>query len=255
MLKFITSIVLLFIFIFSTPLSAQVLNVEKIRADADTTGWTGELAFDASLNKFNDRVIKLGGEANASFFSSRHVYLLLSNLDLVNVDGASLVSNGYIHSRATFLRKEKLSPELFVQYQYNENLGLKNRGLAGGGIRFTLLSRPGLRGHFSTGLMSEYEEWGLSDNQSAENTFLKSTNNLVIRGRLSPQASLSLIGYYQARPGHFFKPRVTSENRLNIRISEQLSFQLSFALTYDFEPVIDIPNLTYELQNGLVYSF
>lgn len=244
-----------FFFLFSHSLFGQVLNVEKVRADADTTGWTGELAFDASLNKSNDRIIKLGGEANASYFSNLHAYLLLSDIDLVNIDGVSLVSNGYVHGRATFLRKEKLSPELFAQYQYNENMGLKNRELAGGGLRYTFISRPDLRGHFSTGLMAEYEEWGLSENQSVKNTFLKSTNNLVLRGRLSPQATLSLIGYYQARPNQFFKPRVTSENRLNFLISERLSFQVNFTLTYDIDPVIDIPNLTYELKNGLVYSF
>ncbi|PWN08234.1 DUF481 domain-containing protein [Rhodohalobacter mucosus] len=236
------------------PATAQVLNVEQVRADSDTTGWVGELGFDLSLNKFNDRVLKTGGEANASYFSHLHQYILLTQLDIVTVDGNPLVSDGYSHLRATLLRKKPLSPELFTQYQYNNNLDLKNRALAGAGVRYNFLNGESISGSFSTGLMAEYEEWELSDTETVENTFLKSTSNLVIRGQLNPQASLTLIGYYQARPDRFFEPRVTSENRLTLRISERLSFRVNFTLMYDTDPVIDVPNLTYELKNGLVFT-
>lgn len=234
---------------------SQVLNVERVRADADTTGWTGEVGTDFSLSKYNDRVIKVGTQANMAYFSRLHGYLLLSNLDLVDVDGNSLVSNGYIHLRSTLLRKHRLSPEFFLQYQYNNNLGLQNRALAGTGVRYTFLSRPTLGGHISTGLMFEYEEWGLPEDQTVEKNLIKSTSNLVVRGQINPQTSLTMIGYYQARPDQFFKPRATSENQLNIKISRTMTFRVSFTMTYDVDPVIDIPNLTYELKNGIVLSF
>ncbi|WP_141691508.1 DUF481 domain-containing protein [Rhodohalobacter halophilus] len=235
--------------------SSQVLNVERNRADGNSNGWTGELGTDFSLNKYNDRVIKVGGQANASYFSDRHSYLMLSSIDLVNVDGNSLVSNGYVHLRATFQREKTLSPEIFTQYQYNNNLGLQNRALGGAGVRYTFLSRDHLRGHFSTGLMYEYEDWGLNNEVSVQNELLKSTSNLVIRGDLNEQTSLTMIGYYQARPDRFFKPRATSENQLNIRMSRSLTFRVNFTMTYDVEPVIDVPKLTYELKNGIVLSF
>ncbi len=253
---FYTTLFFLLILTFLTEqATAQVLNVERVRAEADTTGWTGEIGADFALNKYNDRIIKVGNQANMAYFSPRHAYLLLSSIDLVNVDGQSLVSNGYIHLRTTLLRKESLSPELFLQYQYNNNLGLRNRALAGGGVQYTFLSRPNLRGHISTGLMFEYEEWGVEDHLSVENSLLKSTSNLSIRGRINPQTSVTVIGYYQARPDNFFKPRATSENQLNINISRNLIFRVNFTLMYDFEPVIDVPNLTYELKNGIVLTF
>ncbi|MEX0906598.1 MAG: DUF481 domain-containing protein [Balneolaceae bacterium] len=242
------------LFLFSAPVSAQVLNVEKVRGEADTTGWAGELGFNLSLSKFNDRILKMGGQANVAYFFEEHASLLLSNIDLVNIDGASLISTGYIHSRTTFLRKNKVSPEFFIQYQYNNNLGLKNRMLTGGSLRFTFLDRPDLTGNISTGLMYEYEEWETADERSVENNFIKSTSNIVLRGQLNPQTSLLIIGYYQARPDRFFQPRATSENQLIIRISDRLSFAANFSLTYDVAPVTDIPNLTYELKNGLIFS-
>jgi hypothetical protein len=243
------------LFFIADSVQAQVLNVERVRAEADTTGWTGEIGADFALNKYNDRVIKVGNQANMAYFSHRHAYMLLSSIDLVNVDGNSLVSNGYVHLRSTLLRKESFSPELFVQYQYNNNLGLRNRALAGGGVQYTFLARPNIRGHISTGLMFEHEEWGVDNNTSVENNLIKSTSNLSIRGRINPQTSVTIIGYYQARPDKFFKPRATSENQLNINISQNLIFRVNFTLMYDFDPVVDVPNLTYELKNGIVLSF
>lgn len=251
-MKFILFVVALLLSTHS--LSAQVLNVEQVRTDSDTTGWVGELGFDLSINKFNDRVFKSSGQANSAYFTDKHQFLMISQLDLVNVDGNSLISNGYVHLRSTLLRKENLSPELFTQYQYNENLGLQNRALAGAGIRYTFLSTPKLTGRFSTGIMFEHEEWGLENDLIVNTNYVKSTNNLVVRGELTPDTSLQLIGYYQARYNRFFEPRVTSENQLNMKLTQNLTFRVSFTLTYDVEPVIDVPNLTYELKNGLVFS-
>ncbi len=239
---------------FST-LKAQLLNVERIRTVADTTGWHGDLGFDLSVNKYRDRIFKLGNQANAAYYSNLHNYIFLTNLEIINVDGSSLVSSGYAHLRAVFLRKRTLSPELFVQHQYNNNLGLRGRALAGAGIRYTFLSRDAITGRFSTALMHEYENWRLSGEEGIQNNFIKSTNNLSLRGDLSEQTSLQIIGYYQARPSRFFEPRVTLENQLNIRMSRWVLFSVSFVLTNDSDPVIDIPKLTYELKNGIIISF
>ncbi|MEX0661542.1 MAG: DUF481 domain-containing protein [Balneolaceae bacterium] len=237
---------------------AQVLNVESFRtqADVDTTArWYGETGFDVTLSKFNDRVFKLGNQTNAAYFTGKHRYLFLTNVELINVDGSSVISNGYFHLRGTFQENKTFSPEVFSQFQYNENLGMKERFLTGASVRYTFLDEPTIRGSFVTGAMVEYEKWGIADQQNVENTFLKSTSSLSIRGKLSDTTQLLLIGYYQARPDRFFKPRVTSENQLTMRISQRLTFRVNFTLTYDVEPIIDIPNLTYELKNGLVISF
>ena len=240
---------------FATSLNAQLLNVERIRTIADTTGWHGDLGFDLTLNRYNDHVLRLGNQANTSYYSRLHNYVFLTNLEIINVDGSSLVSSGYGHVRGVFLRERTFSPEVFLQYQYNNNLGLRGRSLAGAGLRYTFISRNGLTGRISSALMYEFEKWRLSGDQSIESNFVKSTNNISLRGRLSDASTLLVIGYYQARPDLFFLPRATLENQLNIRMSSWASFSVSFVMTHDARPVIDIPKLTYELKNGLLISF
>src|SRR6056297_3359685 len=254
--RFFGSAVLL-IFI-TAPLYGQVLNVESFRTEAaiDTTAsWSGETAFDVSLSKFNESVFLLGNETNASYFSGKHRYLFLTSVELINVDGASVISNGYFHLRSTFNENKTVSPEIFTQYQYNENLGLNERYLFGGSIRYRFLDRPGIRGSLVTGAMFEHEQWRLEDGSIVENNLLKSTSNIAVRGQLTETTQLLLIGYYQARPDQFFKPRVTSENQLNMQISKYLTYRVKFTLTYESEPIGETPDLIYTQKNGLVFSF
>lgn len=249
-------IVVLFIGLATiTDLQAQLLNVERIRSDADSIGWHGDIGFNFSVNRLNDRVIRLSNSTNTSYNSLKHTYLLLTSLELVNVDGTPLVSSGYFHLRSQFVRDRTFSPELFVQYQYNENLGLDNRSLAGGGVRFNFLQRDRITGSLFSGVMFEYEEWSLTGEESITNNLWKSTSNIGLAGYINPQTRLLIIGYYQARPDRFFETRATLESQLNVRISRFVTFAVSFTMTYDTDPVIDIPELTYELKNGLLINF
>jgi len=127
--------------------------------------------------------------------------------------------------------------------------------LAGGGVRYNFLSGENLTGHIATGLMYEFEEWKLSGEEAVENDYLKSTSNISVIGRINPQTSLLLTGYYQARPGKFFRPRAIMESQLNVRMSRYLSLSVSFTMQHDAEPIIDVPKLTYELKNGILINF
>ncbi len=247
-------IVLVSLLIFSDA-SAQILNVERARGAADSVGWGGEIGFDFTINKFDERVTEAESESALFYTSKKHNYILLSSLEFVDVDGSSIINSGYIHSRSTFRSKKRLSPEIFLQYQYNNNLGLTNRRLGGAGIRYRFLTTDRLTGAFSTGMMAENEEWEPAEGENIENTFLKSTSNLALRGSVSENASLLLIGYYQARPDKFFEPRATLESQLGVKLSKHITLAVSFVMTHDANPIIDIPKVTYELENGLIFTF
>lgn len=253
----ITNKILLIIVFMLFPLASvsQVLNVERFRTDADTANvWLGELKFDFSLNKQNTSVLALGNETNLAHFTRRHVYYFLNQINLVMVDEKSLVSDGYFHLRGTFDRRNSWSPESFVQFQYNLNWGLKRRALAGATMRYRYLNTSAMRGSISTGLMIENEFWRESGEEAVEKNLIKSTTSLLIRGRIAEQAELVLMGYYQAPPESFFRPRVTGDAKLNLRISRNMTFTTQFVLTYDAEPLIDVTRVVYRLTNGIVIS-
>ena len=243
------------IFLLLPDVNAQLLNVERIRMDPDTTGWNGDISVDLSLNRLNDRVIRLNNTSNTSYQTEQHIYLLLTSLELVSIDGNSLVSSGYVHLRSQFLRKKTFSPELFFQHQYNENLGLKNRTLIGSGVRYSFLDRSRIVGNLFTGVMFEHEKWGLRTDEEVLRNLLKSTSTVSVTGQITPETRLLLIGYYQIRPEYPLEPRATLESELLIRISRLFSLSVNYTMTYDTDPVIDIRGLTYELTNGLLIHF
>lgn len=236
-------------------LQAQLLNVESARANADSVGWYGQLEFDLSLNQYNEKVLEFTNESNVSYFSKKHAYLLLNKLKAVNIDGSSVISSGYSHLRTTLFRKNRLSPEGFLQYQYNNNLGLQNRALGGIGFRYILFKEENWTGSLSSGFMMEYEEWKLAQQPEIKNNFLKSTSNIALRGQLTPQTAFLLIGYYQARPTHFFEARSIMETQLQVSVTHHIALNIEFTASYDANPVIDIPQWTYELSNGMVIKF
>lgn len=245
---------ILFIILMSLSLhaKAQLLNVESVRANADSAGWYGKLEFDLSLNRYNEQVFEFTNESNLSYFTGVHAYMLLNKLKFVTLDGNALISSGYVHLRSTFLRNERLSPEFFVQYQYNNNLGLNNRALGGGGIRYRFFRTEIWQASFSTALMYEFEEWQLADQPSVNNEYVKITSNIRLNGKVSDNASFILVGYYQARPEQFFQARSILESKLTMDLSKRVAVSIGFTASYDADPIIDIPNLTYELSNGIV---
>lgn len=234
---------------------AQLLNIESVRANADSAGWYGALEVDLSLNRYNETVMELTNESNISYFSQKHAYLLLNKLKIVNLDGNSVVSSGYSHLRSTFIRKNRISPELFFQYQYNSNQGLESRALAGVGFIYRLFETEKWTGSFSSGLMTEYERWQLNQQPAIENRLIKSTSNILLRGNLNEQTSFLLVGYYQARPDKFLNSRSILETKLKVKINQSIALSLGFTTAYDVDPVIDIPKWTYELTNGIVINF
>lgn len=251
----ILSVLTLFLLLFTVPVQAQLLNVESVRANTDSPGWHGELEFDLSLNRYNEQVFEFTNESNLSYFTERHAYMLLNKLKFVNLDGTSLISSGYIHLRSTLLRNERLSPEIFVQYQYNNNLGLNNRAISGAGVKYRFHRTENWQASISTALMYEFEEWQLASQPSIKNEFLKTTSNIRLNGKISDDATFLLVGYYQARPDQFFEARSILESKLKMDLSKRLAVSISFVASYDAKPIIDIPNWTYELSNGLVVKF
>lgn len=241
--------------LFFADVSAQILNVERVRSRADSIGLGGEIGLDLTIEKYNDRVTTAENESALFYTSKNHNYILLSSLEFVDVEGSSIINSGYVHARSTFRSKKKFSPELLLQYQYNNNLGLAKRRLAGIGIRYRFLSTGHLSGTISTGVMAENEEWNPEEGENIENTFIKSMSNIALRGSINETTSLLLIGYYQARPDLFFEPRATLESQLGVKLSRHITLAISFVMTNDARPIIDIPKLTYELENSFIFKF
>lgn len=253
--------------------SAQILNIERSRVDRDSAGYfTGKgglsfSMFNRNAGKDNpNNYLQLTFNGDVAYIAEKHSYLLLNyyNYLLVNYDSKELrntvASTGYSHFRVNFMRKKRLSYEAFTQVQADKARGLELRTLAGGGVRYRLLSGDDGSVYFGTGLMHEHEEWENPDmeQQLIVSDLFKSTNYLSGKVRLNEQVSTEGIAYYQV--GHDktidrFRNRISGDISLQVKLTNVFSFKTNFNCVYEDKPIVPVTRFVYTISNGIQVQF
>lgn len=236
---------------------AQILNIEKSRMDNDTLeAFIGNASLNFRLQQKNVQVISIRNTLNLTHATKQHNYILIGNLHLIKVEDRDVISDGSTHVRWNIMKRKKISYELFAQGQYDEARGMKHRFLAGGDIRARLRYSDKITLAAATGVMYEKERWALPDEDILANRgFIKSTTYFSVQNRFTKSLEINCISYYQARFDRFFKPRITADVNMNLRINKLFSFNSKFSMIYDAIPVIPIRNLFYTFSNGLTINF
>ena len=100
--------------------------------------------------------------------------------------------------------------------------------------------------------MYEYEE--LSDPQIINKDIRLST---YLSFTLAPVKTITLRNTTYAQPltGDFNDYRLLNNTTLRFGITKNLSFSTDFSFLYDSRPPIDVPNINYQVKNGLNYRF
>lgn len=249
-LRLVQSAVLLLLFcLMPVFASAQVLNVESYRSAVDTSkSWSGNLSFGFQASKQKTSSLQLNNRSNIRYVSDLHSYLMITNLNVLRIDD-ELVSNGYAHLRGTFFEPRRWSPEAFTQLQYSQDRGLKRRSLIGAVMHYQLIENKDFDAAFTTGGMYEYEVWNNDEVPRQQFDRFKSTSSLLMRGRLSSNTQLYVVGYYQATPGDFTNPRLTTDIQLQFRISRLVTVGAQFNTTYDYAPPLQTESWIYTFRN------
>ena len=264
-------ILLLIAFIGLTPLSAQVLNTEKLRLDPKEKGWMGEFGLNFGLNRNKaGETIRMGSRARLEYLRKKDKFLFfgaynLSNFKDVYAPGATartFVNNRFGHLRYNREISPLITLEAFSQSQWDEIQEINWRFLSGGGPRFRLADSDTFHLFLGTLYMYEYEESNDLVMVGTEEQELSVTRR---HHRLSAYLSAGItirktfiinhVTYFQPRFGHWADFRVSSETTLSVVLSSKLRFNTFFQLVYDKRPPIGVPESMYTLSNGLSVSF
>ncbi|WP_276496039.1 DUF481 domain-containing protein [Pontibacter litorisediminis] len=270
-----TVVALLTVFFYLIPQQGQgqILNIERSRVERDSAGYftgKGGLSFsmfnrNAGKNNPNN-YLQLTFNGDVAYISEKHSYLLLNyyNYLLVNYDSEELrntvASTGYSHFRVNLHRRRRLSYELFTQVQADKARGLEFRTLAGGGVRFRLLSGENSNLYVGSGFMHEHEEWENpeQEQQLIVSDLIKSTNYVSGKVKLNEQVSTEGIVYYQV--GHddkinSFRNRVSGDVTLQVKLTNRFSFRTNFSCTFEDEPIVPVTRFVYAISNGIQVQF
>ncbi|MBF9253854.1 DUF481 domain-containing protein [Pontibacter sp. 172403-2] len=254
--------------------NAQILNIERARVEQDSANYlTGKLGINFSVYNQNagknnpNNYLQFTFNGDLAYVSPQNSYLLINNYNYLLVNFTSeeqrntVASTGYAHFRVNFLRKRKLSYELFAQVQADKARGLELRTLAGGGLRIAVLRGADVSVYAGTGLMHEHEEWrNLAQEGSGYRIadLVKSTNYISTKAKLSEQLSTEGIVYYQFGYDNNIarmRNRVSGDVSLNVKLNSKFAFRTSFNCTFENRPIVPVTKFVYALTNGIQMQF
>jgi len=253
--------ILIHILLFSCtlPLTAQVVNTEKMRSDAPSEGWLAEanLNFGLTRNKAG-QTVSLGSRARVEYLKNKSRWLVFGSYNLTqfkDVDDPEAVprnfaNNAYGHLRYNYKLKDWLTWEAFSQTQFDEVQEVQIRVLNGTGLRFAITETKKWQLFLGTLYMYEYEETtDLPELTYNRNHRLSSYASIGLQ--VTETFTLNHVTYFQPDVVNWQDYRISTETSLAFNITDKLAFTTYFQLVYDTRPPITVPETMYVLRNGL----
>lgn len=251
----IKSLVTLLLFlIFSSLLTAQIVSLDERRSKNPAKGWQGDVQFTLNYTDNESKVLNLGNKLNLQLNDSLNTYMLYSDLLLNRTDGDNDLNYGsfgaiYNH-KAT---DRRISAEALMQYQYNGKKSLKHRYIVGGGPRWKMIDKEGLK--LSVVAYTVYFNELYEASVSSQKSMAKFSTMLSFYTKLSKNTSIKHNTYYEpdyANPSDY---RIDSQTTFQAKFNKRLSYKFYARFNYVSKVPDEIDSFDYSLQNSLSYSF
>ena len=240
------SIFIIIISIFYTwKVSSQIVNVDSKRQSQEK-GLSGITEFKFDFNKSVQTDWEFSNITYLQWDNEKWSILLLNETNLDRAAGIDFSNDGYQHLRISKHLNKIYTLESYLQNQYDPVRDIKNRKLAGLGVRFNFIKSCFL------GLSTLYEKEELTNETIND---IRISSSLQIKFDFGKKLSLSTTTYYQPSTKNLKDSKSSNETVLLINLNNKLSISNTLSTNYDTNPANNIPNLIYSFENGLVYSF
>ncbi|MBS1911257.1 MAG: DUF481 domain-containing protein [Bacteroidetes bacterium] len=243
-------------------LQAQV-NTEAMRRELVANGVQSQLGATFEYASGNNTYADIGASYRFDLRSGPVYAFLVANYnrgassdDLLHK--TDLYQNdGFAHIRCIYSLDSVFRPEAFVQKEFNDFILLRDRDLAGAGLRMRLLnlcdSTRTLQGDLGIGGMFEYEH--ISSIPEETTRLFRSTNYIALRYSVAAGTSVGITTYYQIAPKDPHDFRVLADANLTVQLSTILSFTTSAHYRYDNDPPPAVKHYDMKIANGLGVTF
>ncbi len=233
---------------------AQIVNIERKRISADSTGFLGEgyLNFSGSKTTKSALALSTGILLEYKSKSTNDLWLFISDFSLIKGEKENFSNNGFGHLRYNKKLGKAIRWEIFTQLQYNSLTKIDKRALLGTGLRFKMTQYEKARFYLGVGVMYEYEE--LLDPRLIQHD-QRSTNYLSFTLMPEETVSFSSTTYVQPLIKDLRDYRIYTENTLDLDITKKLTFIATVKYGYDTRPPEGVPTSTYSFANGIKILF
>ena len=258
MIKYAVSLACLLV--LSTSAKAQV-NIETLRRLDSKPGWYNDISLSLTYQSGNTDLLRFKSSLRSDYWFDKYHTFGIATLQQGKQGGKLYTDKGFIHLRGARSIIEHLGVEIFLQKQFNESILLRDRNLAGGGIRISVLKQrankknTGLNLYLGIGGMWENETINDKQHGEIDTNIIRSTNYISATWRIDNRFSVVITGYYQPYVQRLSDFRILSESRFEIHVTKTVSLNTRLNLRYDSEPPSGVEVHDLEIVNGLSYKF
>ena len=235
-------------------LLAQI-NTEAMRSENVTDGFINKVNVDFGIEKADAEVIELAAAYRVDYFNPTglHIFFILNYENGYEqekgLDKNQVVNKGFGHLRMTKMISSKLFFEIFTQFGFNDFLLMKDRKLAGSGLRYKMVSNDRMNTFLGIGLMQENEIYDMVN--EPEKKLLRSTNYLRWNINIAENTELYNTFYYQFSSSDINDYRLLYDGSIYFSVNENLSFFIELNYRYDNDSHGDMGKSYVQLNNGI----
>jgi putative salt-induced outer membrane protein YdiY len=249
-LKGIVGVFVLCMLIFNA--KAQVVNIENRRMEDKRQGWTaqGELSYTYIQNQNN--FSNLNARTNVAYAKDLHKVMFINDFSFIQSSAGDFENRGYQHVRYNYQKTERLTYEAYAQVQFNQQMRLYPRYIAGVGPRYKLVGEDSIKVFIGGSLFAEHEELR---NPTEVNSNERLNFYLSVTFFKIPGVAIDFLAMYQPRLIHPSDRRIQTEVRLDFPISSHLQFRVSANIFNDSRPPAGVVQTFTNVRNGLLFNF
>lgn len=232
-------------------------NTEKLRTFIGN-GVHHNFSVGIDYSEGNEEFVKLTGGYRMDYKTDNFHSFIVGNAEYKKGSEKLITNKGFAHLRFIYTNHLYFQPEIFIQKEFDEFLLLKDRDLAGLGLRFSIAdiaetdSFPKFDFDIGIGGMYEYEKY----NSGIENfsRLIRATNYVSIFLFVNQTFSVSLAAYYQPAFSDFSDYRALGELYMNFTIFKNFKFFVSTNYRYDNQPGPGLKYYTLSITNGFSFT-
>ncbi len=228
---------ILLIFAVSLPLSAGIIPI-KPREVGEHPGLSGELAASLSTKRGNTETDNYAASAKVTY-DSNATYLVwgMVRAEYGEAAGTKNTNNSFAHLRYIHqVVGNATVAEVFGQIEDDEFKSIKDRALAGAGLRWRFWNEHHAYGGLFFGLGAFYEYVGYSTQTDPLERNGRLNAYLAYTVHFHKDAMFGLIGYYQPRLNEFSDFMVNTSAKVEVPIYGRLYFAFLVLYTHDAVP-------------------
>jgi hypothetical protein len=254
-----------FVILLSTSLQGQILNIDK----TDTSDYVRQTRTNFNLNtgleidKQKQTLYDATNTAEMMLQQYRELFIMAASYRFTYNGPDDILNAGYIHLRYRHNYKDRIQPEPFAQYQWDNKRGIVYRALGGINARYNFWKGDHFDLNCGAGPMYEVEKWNYTAVDSTKippgatpivNHLFKINSYIRLDWKTSANSDITFNLFLQTRPDRF-QPRIAPRAQWDLKAGKHVGLSIAYSGLYDTRPVVPIEKFYYSLSNSLLLSF